>query len=319
MSLKSEIKNSIEHATNWSWQVQKKDVPAWARAEVGPTAFIDSAELLYGLIYATGEKASKRVKACLEWNREQIRLGHEKWTRSPDAARTYAWAILALTIGGESPNSPIIRKALTELKKFKEAKKGWKASGRGRDEGVVRVGNKSNIYDTSISILALMRTKERADVDTATRWLLSVQNADGGWGFWGTDESNPICTALTIMALSEANGGSKQISKAANWLSKVQSVDGRFYTSFESTPLWSGDMWAHFSTPLCIIALLRAGYKPSSPEVSRALRFLLDMQPESGGWPWGKGIFPLCDKTGPLTWATGNALWALKEVRDKLS
>ena len=96
----------------------------------------------------------------------------------------------------------------------------------------------------------------------------------------------------------------------------MQGDDGRWYLSYESTPLFSGDIWAHFSTPLCMLALLKGGEKVSLKSLTKAFNYLTGLQSPEGGWPIMK-VFPLSDKMPPFTWSTGNVLWMLSELKER--
>lgn len=51
---------------------------------------------------------------------------------------------------------------------------------------------------------AALESKLNALVSEAVQKLLARQNVDGGWGWWGTEQSNPYLTAYVLFGLSQA-------------------------------------------------------------------------------------------------------------------
>ena len=311
MITKNKIDEMIVKAVDWAWRIRDKSY-GWGRAEGTHLAVIDAAEILYGLERASADK--EKIGESVSFLKDQLRIGYPKWVGSPHAARTYAWILLCLTGVGEKENSKEVKACSQLISEFKEEGKGWKASGKGL-YGYKKFtrGNKSSVYDTSISILALESAGISEGIKDGRVWLKDIQNEDGGWGFWEDDESLPVTTALACLALDNR----KTVSKGLDWLREMQGDDGRWYLSYESTPLFSGDIWAHFSTPLCMLALIKGGEEVSSKLLAKAVSYLADLQSPDGGWPIMK-VFPLSDKMPPFTWSTGNVLWMLSELRGKL-
>ena len=301
----------IGKAVDWAWRIRDTSF-GWGRAEGTHLAVIDAAEVLYGLECVGASKA--KVGESVGFLKEQLHIAYPKWVGSPHAARTYAWILLCLTGVGEKKTSEDVKSCSRLLEEFREEGKGWKASGKGL-YGYAKFtrGNKSSVYDTALSILALESAGISDGVKDGIAWLRKTQNDDGGWGFWDADESIPVTTALACLAANDKNS----ISRGLGWLRAMQGNDGRWYLSYESTPLFSGDVWAHFSTPICMLALLKGGEKASSESLTRGFSYLEGLQGPDGGWPIMK-VFPLSDKMPPFTWATGNALWMLSFLREKV-
>lgn len=68
----------------------------------------------------------------------------------------------------------------------------------------------------------------------AFRWLLQSQNADGGWGAYPLDPSEPFDTALALMALSMVNRGREAtgaITRGREFLVRQQLEDGSWPAS----------------------------------------------------------------------------------------
>ena len=162
--------------------------------------------------------------------------------------------------------------------------------------------------DTASALLALLSL---GPVDAAVRdagllgvrWLLGLQNADGGiptfcrgWGALPFDRSSPDITAHTIRAWSAwlpqwpvelRRKVEAAIQKALRFLEKTQTPEGCW------VPLWFGNEAAHqeenrtYGTARVLLALreLRArGLGVSEPMIRRAERALLELQLACGGW-----------------------------------
>ncbi len=166
--------------------------------------------------------------------------------------------------------------------------------------------------DTPGAILAILKLKQRvaddrhAEIDLAVqhgvRWLLSLQNRDGGWPTfckgWGKlpfDRSSPDITAHVLRALNKSSClvdpgiyGERVFSTDAmkrgfRFLKKQQRVDGAWL------PLWFGNQFANedenpvYGTARVLLAYVDAG-QANCPEAVAAHRFLCSIQNEDGGW-----------------------------------
>lgn len=157
--------------------------------------------------------------------------------------------------------------------------------------------------DTAGALLAL---KTLGDVDDrvrgaamrGVRWLLDLQNRDGGvptfcrgWGHLPFDRSGPDLTAHAIRAwkawLPELSGidqahVSAAIRKALGYLQNSQQPDGSWI------PLWFGNQHAPreenrtFGTARVILALRDAD--PGDPMLRRGIDWLVRAQNADGGW-----------------------------------
>ncbi len=166
--------------------------------------------------------------------------------------------------------------------------------------------------DTPGAILAILKLKQRvaderhAEVDLAVqhgvRWLLSLQNRDGGWPTfckgWGKlpfDRSSPDITAHVLRALNKSSClvdsgiyGERVFSTDAmkrgfRFLKKQQRADGAWL------PLWFGNQFANedenpvYGTARVLLAYIDTG-QANCPEAVAAHRFLCSIQNEDGGW-----------------------------------
>ncbi len=87
-----------------------------------------------------------------------------------------------------------------------------------------------NIAHTAFGIFALRMAGERsgsAAVQLSAKWLLAQQNADGGYGFIASAQSDTDDTGAVLQALAAAGRrGSGQAQKAVAYLRKTQNADG---------------------------------------------------------------------------------------------
>ena len=132
----------------------------------------------------------------------------------------------------------------------------------------------------------------------AFRWLLDLQNTDGGWPTfcrgWGRlpfDKSSPDITAHAIRALLSADRqGENQaivgaIERGFSYLTSVQRPDGSW------VPLWFGNQSTpDGSNPVLGTARVLPALAEDSPEAAMGARFLLDAQNSDGGWGGDGGI-----------------------------
>ena len=168
--------------------------------------------------------------------------------------------------------------------------------------------------DTSGALLAL---KQLAPVDetarraaaSGVRWLLNLQNSDGGiptfcrgWGKLAFDRSGPDLTAHALLAwtawlpeLSPALRGRVAAAqrRALAFLTHVQRADGSW------APLWFGNQHTPEEENLTygtsrVLVALAGDVAAESPEVAllrqRGMQWLLEAENPGGGWGGAKGV-----------------------------
>ncbi|MEX2287512.1 MAG: prenyltransferase/squalene oxidase repeat-containing protein [Planctomycetaceae bacterium] len=181
--------------------------------------------------------------------------------------------------------------------------------------------------DTSGAILALLNLRhdiapqwvdkaEHIALAAGVRWLLDLQNRDGGWPTfcpgWGTlpfDRSAPDISAHVIRALrawcDDVHGlhsgplqsrARKAIAKCFRYLAKTQRPDGSWL------PLWFGNQFAPddenptYGTARVLAAYRDAGELGSS-SAQRGVRCLLSAQNIDGGWGGAARIVSSVEET----------------------
>jgi len=162
--------------------------------------------------------------------------------------------------------------------------------------------------DTPGALLALLHLgvvdpPTRQAGQLGVRWLLDLQNRDGGiptfcrgWGALPFDRSSPDLTAHTLRAwtawLPQLDAPLKKrtlraIARAIQFLAAQQRADGSWL------PLWFGNEHAPddenplYGTAKVVIALCELanrGFTLPEGMLDRALRWLVDRQDASGGW-----------------------------------
>jgi len=171
-------------------------------------------------------------------------------------------------------------------------------------------GSVPDADDTAGALLALYHLGLRNDkvcesIKMGIRWLLGVQNRDGGfptfcrgWGKLPFDRSCPDITAHALKAMTVwnrermlsqdlASGISKAIDRGINYLWQVQAPEGYWL------PLWFGNQWARneenrtYGTAKVILGLVEL-YDQLTNQAKIALAkgadWLVETQSENGGW-----------------------------------
>lgn len=157
--------------------------------------------------------------------------------------------------------------------------------------------------DTPGAILALIQLSRIPDesqkdaINNAVRWLLDIQNRDGGWPTfcrgWGTlpfDRSSPDITAHCLRAMNAAKSllpNTKEIDrsipKGFDFLLKRQQADGSWL------PLWFGNQDAPDEiNPLYGTAKVLSAFRDTGQLKTTAarngMRWLQKSQNSDGGW-----------------------------------
>jgi squalene-hopene/tetraprenyl-beta-curcumene cyclase len=170
--------------------------------------------------------------------------------------------------------------------------------------------------DTAGALLALKKlggTDDRvlAAVTKGARWLLDLQNRDGGmptfckgWGTLPFDRSGPDLTAHAIRAwhtwLPELPAAEQQriapaLEKALAYLRKSQQTDGSWI------PLWFGNQYSPhdenrtFGTARVLLAL--RDHAPEELLLKQGIDWLLQSQNTDGGWGGSKGTISSIEET----------------------
>ncbi|HVY61928.1 MAG TPA: squalene--hopene cyclase [Planctomycetota bacterium] len=198
-----------------------------------------------------------------------------------------AWAVIALAKSGLSKDHPALKQATDWLYSMQIRRKGdWSVKCPGVVPGGWAFQFHNDFYpdtdDSSAVLMALLNSHYRDDArcheafDRGIKWLLGMQNEDGGWGAFERGIDNPIWNEIPF-------------NDAKNMLDPSTSdVTGR-----------------------CVEVLGKLGYPRTHPAVAGGIRFLKKEQEPDGKW-WGRwGVNYVYG-----TWSALAALRAVKEPLD---
>ena len=176
--------------------------------------------------------------------------------------------------------------------------------------------------DTSSALIALRALGDPDAVTIAAaaagaRWLLGVQNSDGGvptfcrgWGALPFDRSTPEITAHAMRAWSAwlpfVDGRLRAELKVAS-LRALSYLERNQRTNGSWVPLWFGNEHAPAeASPVYGTAKVLRGLETpfvrenptAEAGAARGLQFLLDCQNEDGGWGGNRGVLSSIEETG---------------------
>jgi squalene-hopene/tetraprenyl-beta-curcumene cyclase len=172
-------------------------------------------------------------------------------------------------------------------------------------------GGVPDVDDTSGAILAIAaidaEEQFRPNIDAGVRWLLELQNSDGGWPTfcrgWGKlpfDKSTPDLTAHALRALACANPqrfdrSHSAVRKGLRYLSAMQQSDGSWL------PLWFGNQAApdRQNPVIGTSFVLRALeiFDLAGTQAARARAYLVQVQNLDGGWGGAKSVASSLEET----------------------
>ena len=165
--------------------------------------------------------------------------------------------------------------------------------------------------DTSGALVALhhlTQGKSSPEIEKGLRWLMGLQNRDGGmptfckgWGKLPFDRSTPDITAHAILAmglwLPSLNGRlkadvQKALDRMLTWMERTQV----FSQHSGWTPLWFGDQDAAdeqapvYGTATAIDYLMSSHLPAATRLAQSQIDFILCTQNADGGWGGNKGV-----------------------------
>jgi squalene-hopene/tetraprenyl-beta-curcumene cyclase len=219
-----------------------------------------------------------------------------------------ALALNALSIAGVAGSDPALQRATNWLTAREIRRRGdWSATMPDVEASgwcfEYRNGFYPDVDDTAMVLMGLARTGQetsagaRPAVERALRWMLALQNRDGGWAAFDRDinreiltrvpfadhnamldPSCPDITARVLEALGQYGYGPGQppIDRALDFLRRTQ----------EKWGAWPGRWGVNYlyGTWQVLAGLEAIGIDPADPMVRRAADWLEQVQLPSGAW-----------------------------------
>lgn len=215
----------------------------------------------------------------------------------------------ALQNAGVSPYDPMIRKAGNYLLSRQHTKYGdWAVHNPNVRPGGWGFSDINTIVpdvdDTSAALRAIRRLALHDKVyrmawNRGLRWLISMQNRDGGWPAFEKNTNKKILTLLPLKGTediiidpssSDLTGraiefladdvglktDNKIVRKAVQWFKRNQNVDGS----------WQGRWGVNYiyGTWAAVTGLTSVGVNKDDPSLLKAKKWLIEIQNDDGGW-----------------------------------
>ncbi len=162
-----------------------------------------------------------------------------------------------------------------------------------------------DLDDTAVVVMAMDRTRHKLNddrfdqaINRGREWVVGMQSRNGGWGAFDVDNNfnylnnipfadhgallDPPTEDVTARCLSmlvqlgESAANSTAVDRAIGYLRRTQLEDGSWYGRWGMNYIYG--TWS----VLC--ALNAAGLDHRSPEIRKAVNWLIAIQNEDGGW-----------------------------------
>lgn len=226
-----------------------------------------------------------------------------------------AWVTIGLLAAGEPQDSDAVKETMEWMKKNQNIDGGWGP----------RKGLMSRTYATFMAINCFSQRKPYFDINSsylldARSWLISCQNADGGWGPITSEASTPVHTAFAMLALIMLgiDSASKEIQRGINYLYDNWNHETTWeHTSkFEQYEIpkegmaWTRITFHYFPTAWIITALLTAEECIFQKQIFSSVKWLIHSQNDDGSWS-------ISDVPKNRFWAIHDAILAITTFVDK--
>lgn len=220
------------------------------------------------------------------------------------------WALLAAGLGARDQS---VVKAVAWLESVQREDGGWGSSGY-----TIR----SKVFPTAFALQILCKIDAQSStVRSGVAWLQDARNPDGGWGFYPQDStyshsSNAHHTAQAVLGLLSAgiDKDSEIVRRGCEFILSQYSESAEegweSVTEVEYVDNESALDMRHFSTPYCLVALLRSGLPFHRKEIYKSFYRILRNQHTFGYW-----TNKLVPGQMPI-WAIHDSLFAVAEVKE---
>ena len=168
-----------------------------------------------------------------------------------------------------------------------------------------------------------------AACERALRWILAMQNRDGGWGAFDNDNdleflchvpfadhnamidpSTPDITARVLEALAqfELRVGHPAVDRAVRYLRKTQEADGSWFGRWGVNYI--------YGTWQVVSGLARSGVPLDDSALQRGARWLLEHQQLCGGWGESASSYDDSSMKGKGSVTASQSAWAVLGLMD---
>jgi squalene-hopene/tetraprenyl-beta-curcumene cyclase len=252
------------------------------------------------------------------------------WLLEKEVTRRGDWATYVSTPPGgwffeyhnefypDVDDTAMVLNALAELGNTAQARSASEGSGgRGQESGGRRAGG------VSLPVTSLPRGITAAS-ERAKKWLLAMQNRDGGWGAFDRDnDAEFLCRvpfadhnamidpstpdlagrAIEALALSGQPLDHPALQRGVDFLRRTQERDGAWFGRWGVNYI--------YGTWQSLVGLAAAGVAADDPAMKRGASWLLSHQQACGGWGESADSYeqPELRGTGPVT--ASQTAWAL--------
>ncbi len=332
-----------------------KDDEAYCQPCVSP--IWDTALAAHALMEAGGPEADGRVKASLDWLRERQVLDVKgDWAQIKPDVRPGGWAFQYNNAHyPDLDDTAVVVMAMDRARERLGIEGNDEAIARG-EEWIVGLQSKdggfaafdadnTHFYLNNIPFADHGALLDPPTVDVAARcvgmlaqlgepldsprmkaaldYLRREQEDDGSfWGRWGVNYIYGTWSAL--VALNKAGVGPTDplMTRAVDWLLKIQNADGGWGESCDSYKLdyqgYQPAVSTSSQTAWAVLAMMSAG-EADHPAVARGIKYLQETQDEDGLWPeefYTGGGFPRVFYLRYHGYRKFFPLWALARYRN---
>jgi len=316
-----QLNKSISKASEWLYSTWLDNTTGtgWAHYEglKNVTVWGGTLDGIRGLIRICDEISIPHITKSINWLKsvQQPDGGWTSWEVQQSCVDSTSWVIITLKLCNENVHRDDILEGIEFIVNAMNETKEYCNWGSFK-------GTEPRVYSTLLAIWALDGIEERI-CKKGAKWLQSVNNLDGGWGYLPIDgDSNIIITAMTLYVLLVTNNIVKNETKrnAIEWIKSNRIKNGLWENLTEDRISYINSQTKeqfpartkHISTVWAILALLKAKIPVSDSQISESLSVLIDTQLPNGSWVFSN------DDLKKYTWCTSNILWALVEARDTL-
>lgn len=312
-----EIERQREAAVDWFYINWKDDETGtgWPHSQLYDrvTAWGGTIEAIRGLVELGESAHNPKISRAISWLKEIQREdgGWEIWETNQSTVESTAWGLITLRKTNHPIDDECIQDAVNFLVEAAQEQATGYAWGAAKDHNC-------RIYPTIVTIWALHGIRQEYS-EGGAKWLKTVLNQDGGWGFRPEDDtSNVAMTTIglyTLRLVNEFQIDSKQTEDAKKYILEAQRDDGSWENKSES---WNvrGDgqvTMEHGTHPWAILALLETDISINHHQLLSGIQKLSEQQIPDGAF-----LYDQSDSEQNI-WYTTNCIIALERYSKRLS